>query len=343
MKQLLVQLLTLLVLMTARLALAGGRNNIDNEEDQDFLYIGYHGDNTVKRFDWNTGAFLGNFVSNGLRAPNGLIWVDGKLYVVNSNEQTEHDGEIFRYSSGGSFLDALVDRNSENAPFAPQGLILGKQNTLYVTDLYPGNESLPGQVTMYNSRTGAFQGNFDATGFTAVDMFHPRAIVQGPDGFIYVTSRSLQSGAPGHILRFTKNGVFTNVVASHLGSGCAVHLHRPQGIVFGPDGNIYVTAFREGASDTDKILIFNTNGQCLRAIQLTADPTNRSFAQALLFGPNGRLYVPITNTGEVRRYNATSSGNDSYDVMVPAGTHNHGPWFLTFRHTNPTTLAYQPS
>lgn len=62
----------------------------------------------------------------------------------------------------------------------------------------------------------------------------------------------------------------------------------------------------------------------------------RTFAQALLFGPNGRLFVPITNTGEVRRYNVATK---AFDVFIPVGTLVQ-PWYLTFRSTDPRTLEY---
>jgi glucose/arabinose dehydrogenase len=148
---------------------------------------------------------------------------------------------------------------------------------------------------------------------------------------------------PGFILRFSKNGNFRNVFSSNLASGCAVHLHRPEGLAFGPDGNLYVTSFGDptNPSDTDKILVFNSNGQCLRAINLWLPGQERVFAQALLFGPNGRLFVPLTNIGGVRRYDVSPCGNDRFDDFVPRGTLAGQPWFLTFGSTNPSTLAYQ--
>jgi hypothetical protein len=66
-------------------------------------------------------------------------------------------------------------------------------------------------------------------------------------------------------------------------------------------------------------------------------------SQALLFGPHGKLFVPITIAipgaalaGEVRRYDVRTK---TYDVFVAAGT-LAPPWFLTFGKTDPATLAY---
>ena len=71
-------------------------------------------------------------------------------------------------------------------------------------------------------------------------------------------------------------------------------LHRPEGLVFGPDGNLYITSFRKDSDDTDKILIFNGDGDLLFKINLyIAGQQPRAFAQAILFGPEGKLIVPF--------------------------------------------------
>ncbi len=77
-------------------------------------------------------------------------------------------------------------------------------------------------------------------------------------------------------------------------TGRAPDLHRPEGLTFGPDGRLYFTGFRADATDTDKILIVNASGAEVDSIALDAVGQDRSHGQAVLFGPGGHLFVPIT-------------------------------------------------
>ena len=318
----------------------------------DSLYIGDGADNTVKRFDAQTGAYLGAFVtsgSGGLRGPRGLIFTRGSLYVSNQNVGQPFDGEILQYHrTTGDFLDALVPCNPPgracvpDGPFAPRGLISGLGATLYVADLGNFDTQYPGRVPQFDTKTGAFLGDLDTTGFTGG--FYPRGVVLGPDDLLYgsvVGNLAAGDGLTGYVLRFDPHsGRFVDVFTSNQAAGCAAHLHRPEGLVFGPDGDLYITAFRADASDTDKILIFDgITGACLNKIELDQVGQPRAFAQALLFGPGGFLFVPINNTGAVRRYDVTNSAFPFTNFVSPGGPLGQ-PWFLTFGVTNPKTLGY---
>jgi len=323
--------------------------SITTPANEDSLYISDGGDDTVKQFNAKTGKYLGNFVTpgnGGLHGPRGLIFIGDKLDVVNQNVGTPFNGEILQYrQNNGDFFAPLVSNTDPKPPFAPRGLLRGPGNTVYVADF----DFVSGAVKQFNSRTGQWIANLDTTGFTnSTRLFIPRSIVRGPDDLLYVSvigDLSANDVLTGYVLRFNpQNGKFVDVFTSHLAS-CATnpstHLHRPEGLVFGPDEKLYVTSFRADANDTDKVLILNgKTGKCLDEIDLDQVGGPRAFAQAILFGPNGRLFVPINNTGEVRRYNVKTK---TFNVFVPSAASSgplQQPWYLTFGETDPRTLEY---
>jgi hypothetical protein len=65
-----------------------------------------------------------------------------------------------------------------------------------------------------------------------------------------------------------------------------------------------------------------------------------------LFGPDGKLFVPITgggsDRGAVRTYDVTTKEFETFILPGDMGGGLQSPWYLTFTQTNPSTLAYQP-
>ncbi len=352
---------SILFLAVALLAPARMRAE-DNAKD--ILYIGDGGDNTVKRFDAANGTFLdtksGAFVlpgSGGLDGPRGIIFAarGGNLIVANQNVDQTFSGDILKYSpKDGRFLGAIVPADAycdvPQAPCAPRGIVSGSGHRLFVADFGGGPR---GRVAQFDDETGAFLGNLDFGKFEgdAFKEYHPRGLVFGPDGRLYVSVVGNLNGPgerpadpnfdplAGFILRF-ENDKLLDVFADN--STCPA-LHRPEGLTFGPDGKLYVTSFRADSTDTDKILVFapDKHGACRQRDQINLDVAGgpRSFAQALLFGPGDHLFVPITNTGEVRRYDVHTK---EYVQFVLPGGQLHSPWYLTFGNTDPRTLEYRP-
>jgi hypothetical protein len=316
----------------------------------DILDIGDTGDNSVKQFDAQTGAYLGTLVapgSGGLDGPRGLILRNpGQLFVVNQNVDLTSNGEIDRYNARtGAFLGALVAASDPNAPFAPRGMVV-KDNIVYVANLQDNTDSTAnGEIKEYNAGTGKFLGNLYPTGLPG--KFNPKALVFGPDGRLYVSAFDTANPLVGDILKFNTTTGSYKVVAFNNGDGVAdpgetQDLHRPEGLTFGPDGNLYVTSFRADASDTDKILVLNgTTGQLRSEINLDSAGGDRAYAEAIVFGPGGDLFVPISgngpDTGAVRRYDVAT---DTYTNFVAPGGPLGNPWYLTFGQTDSATLAY---
>ncbi|MEI5996013.1 hypothetical protein H3V53_01930 [Paraburkholderia bengalensis] len=334
----------------------------------DNVFIGDVGDNSVKAFDATSGAFSGTFIapkSAGLKGLTGMIFTDGQLVVVNQNTSSGGSsgqrGEILRFDDvTGTFIGKLVASSDRNAPFAPQGIVRGgPDNAFYVADI--GDQSKKctneGNVKVYDN-AGAFKGNLDRQAFHKE--FHPRGMVFGPDGLLYVSAvgcldptDALYDPLAGYILRF--NATTMRFVDEFASTTTVPRLHRPEGLVFDNAGNLWVTSFRDNSpdsTDVDRILKLNgKTGKLLYALPLwvwdSSKPAAqailaRAYAQAVLFGPESKLFVPITGgggdtAGQVRRCNIATN---QCDVIVQAGGVLESPWFLIFRSTDPATLQY---
>jgi hypothetical protein len=340
--------------------------NAENSKKVDSLYIGDQDpsdpslSSKVGRFDAQTGAFLGDFVtsnSGGLHGPRGLIFDHpGRLDVVNQNQGLDPlSGAVLQYDGKtGAFLKAIIPAQDTslpnadpNAPFAPRGIVVWDKKVLFVAEFIgKGINNPPGRLLAF-TKNGKFLADLtpDPLKFPRAQ-FHPRGVVVGPDDLLYVSnSRDLATGLGGHVLRFDpETGDFKGVFIDSTGG--VNELNRPEGLVFGPDGNLYITSFRANATDNDKILIFqgpdgvNPDAYVGRIdLDLVGQP--RAFAQALLFGPEGFLFVPISgngpDTGAVRRYNVDTK---IFNLFVPPGGHLKSPQYLTFGNTDPATLAY---
>jgi hypothetical protein len=299
-----------------------------------------------------------------LYGPRGLIFDQGNLLVANQNVDLSIPGAILSYDGlTGGFVNALVPSTVLNAPPAPRGIILDLEgNTLFVASqtAVSGGASV-GVLQAFDGTTGKFSGLLKPP-MDLASSFRPRGVVIGPDGRLYVSSipnppLPFGTGLGGVVLRFNPlTREFIDVFITSAGGVGA--LNRPEGLVFGPDGNLYVTSFRANPMDTDKIFIFagpasTSPGTVLGQINLDqVGDKFRAYAQALLFGPGGKLFVPITtptatNAGQVRRYDVSDLTNISFDIFVPSSPKQNSPlgssWFLTFGNTDPSTLAYPAS
>jgi len=327
----------------------------------DSLYVGdnatngHSADNSVQRFDATTGASLGTFVngSDSLKGVRGVIFDgNGHLLVANQNVNRGKPGDILQYDAKtGSFQGELVPFQDPHAPFAPRGIVLNPAHTvLYVanfqdTDTTKAGIAPDGEVDRYDATTGQFLGALSRpAGFTG--QFNPRGVVFGPDGNLYVSIYDSSNLKAGYVVQYDVTTSTGNIFAFNNGDGIAdpgeaKDLHRPEGITFGPNGQLYVTGYRADASDTDKIVIINTSGAEVDNIALDAVGQPRAYGQGILFGPGGRLFVPIStldspDSGAVRSYDVTAKTFTNFEVPGTLGS----AWYLTFGKTDPSTLAY---
>ncbi len=122
---------------------------------------------------------------------------------------------------------------------------------------------------------------------------NPLGTILGPqDHDLYVTS--LQTN---QVLRYSgKNGKFLGVfIDSSLGV-----LHNPSGILFGPDGNIFVANAQPAASN---VVEFDPSGNYLGVYAQL--PTSGG-ATGMVFGPDGKLYISSRFSNGVVRTDGTT-------------------------------------
>jgi hypothetical protein len=227
------------------------------------LLVSSFGDDEIKRYAGTSGAFNDTIASGGgLDGPRALVFgPDGNLYVSGVNS------DILRYDGGtGAFVDVFVADGTGGLD-QPVGLAFGPDGNLYVAN----NPIGPSTILRYDGGTGAFIDTFASGG----GLSGANGLVFGPDGSIYVTSLGTDQ-----VLRYNgSTGAFVDVFASGGGLDqptglvsvrtatsmsaapltakyCAITeamgllwtssppagLSVPRGLVFGPDGNLYVTS-----------------------------------------------------------------------------------------------------
>lgn len=181
------------------------------------LYVGGVRSSNVVRFDGQTGALIGDFVSpgsGGLVAPHGLAFgrdLNGdrcpELYVGSrdTDEVLVYDGAC------GTFLRVFVGQASGGVS-SPHDLLFDKRGRLLVTS------HRTDEVLRY-ARDGSFLDVLVSAG--SGGLARPHSMVHGPGGKLFVTS--VMSDA---VLRYKSKGTFKNVFAA--GDG----LDRPHGLIF---------------------------------------------------------------------------------------------------------------
>lgn len=136
----------------------------------------------------------------------------------------------------------------------------------------------------------------------------------------FLVSVGNNTGTRNEVLRYTDTGTFVGVFAS--GNG----LSTPEGLAYGPDGNLYVASFANGG-----IYEFDgTTGAFIKVLASSASMTNS--VTGLAFGPNGNVYVSNYNTSAnaVQEFNgSTGALVASFNIAAGSGGLS-GPLHISF-------------
>jgi hypothetical protein len=316
-----------------------------------------NGGASVLRYNEATGAFVDTLVpkgSGGLSNSVGLILgPDQNLYASSGLDPNNgHSANVLRYDgTTGAFRGIFADGGEVTSP---RGILFGPDGNLYVA-----NGKGPGTVLRFNGKTGAFLDNFVPTG--SGGLTHPSFMVFGPDGQndgrldLYVNAADDNT-----VLRYDgTTGAFKGVFVPGGTGG----LTFPLGLVFGPDGDLYVASSNIGAGSPDflpgSILRFEgpagPNPGVLLGAFVPAGRGGLTSPIALLFGPDANgdgiqdLYVSSCvlksnfqaqpGTSAVLRFDGVT-GAFLGTFVAPDSGGLRFPSAMTFTETDPTTLNY---
>lgn len=182
-----------------------------------------------------------------------------------------------------------------------------------------------------SSRTGAKwrQGQRPARRHLHVETLDDRRLLDGSGGYLLVSDYD-----GNNVLRYdASTGAFVDEFVSKHSGG----LNQPQGMVFGPhDHSLYVASGEYAPSSDPHTAVLRYDGTTGAFIDRFADSGHVDGPHAVVFGPDGNLYVADgffaegdPKPSKIVRYNGTTG--EFMDDFVPPGSGGlQGPFALVF-------------
>ncbi|OHB44050.1 MAG: hypothetical protein A2Y13_02295 [Planctomycetes bacterium GWC2_45_44] len=168
---------TLILLVLVLLMGVAGKLNAAAHD----LLVVNEGGNLVMRYDGDTGADLGAFItagSGGLTSPEDICFGPDPNYLYVAS----YYGSVKKYNgTTGAYIGDFVAEGSGGVSNII-GMTFGPDKNLYVADF------INSSVKKYNGLTGAYMGDFVTAG--SGGLANPRDIKFGYDGNVYVAGLS---------------------------------------------------------------------------------------------------------------------------------------------------------
>jgi len=207
------------------------------------LYATDFANNSVKRFNGTTGAYIDDFItagSGGLFRPEDLIFDNNKVYV----SQLEGGGVKVYDATTGDFLNSIATTvPGTNTSLAAAVMTLDSSGKLYIGSVF--NDS---RVLRYDPTNG----NLDTFIPPGKAQPVPGGMTFGADGNFYNGNFLPKFVIPGSINKY--DGTTGEFLDDFVPADPNSSLSETARLVFGPDGNLYASSF--GSNE-----VFRYNGQ----------------------------------------------------------------------------------
>lgn len=231
-------------------------------------------------------------------------------------------GTVVTFDHKGNYTGILGQAASTDSQLAyPSALTYGQDGKLYVTSSDLTDRVLGNEVLVYDGVSGQYQGIFGQATNAQSQLLNPTGIKFGPDGNLYVAS-----AFTSQILRYNgKTGAFMGVYARRNNgfpnNVVPTNDNRPDFtvLVFGPDGNLYVTSMLENAVLRYAGPKAKNPGQFMGVYgQASATGSGLNQPRSIVFGPEADLYATSAFNGQILRYTGPLSKNPGQFLGVYA-------------------------
>lgn len=268
------------------------------------LFVSSSQTNNVKRFDGETGAFLGNFMRNGAGGLSNtqecLFGPDGHMYV--SAFQTPNVLKF--HGATGAFLGPF----SSGFPLSnATKMTYGPDSHLYVSQWGGTN-----RVVKFDAFTGAYLGDATSTGVVG-GMGH----AWDPAGNLYVAFWGTD-GNDGGVQKFGPAGNFLGLF------GQAGVMRGPVNLWFDTNGDLLVQDWTKGTIDR---FAFPSG------LSLGTFVNVQTRTEGWVYGPDGMLYVCDWLGDTVRRYEP----DGTFDQVFASGSNLNTPNGVVFGLEHPVS------
>ncbi len=282
---------------------------------QSALLVGSGGDSSIKPYDETTGAFIRDFItsgSGGLLNPGSFsLAANGNLFVSSNgtNSIKEYNG------TSGEYIRDLTDSNGR---LVTAGNLAAKDNSLFVvTSRIPGSERDAGLgsglvtfdsgVVEYDINTGGIVKSIGARTSSAGPIIPtgPQPVdvaIGGPNNNLFLSSSSARRNSGG----ITEYDPTTGEAVG--GGPVAVLFSNPAAIAVS-DNTVYYTDF--STSDFSKINRYDIAtgiGNISNLSQPFINDSELNGSLSLAVGSDGNLFVGVSDTNSVKRYDG-QTGN----------------------------------